>query len=185
MSDHSVITLRAENVEFVSPEFESVASWPFEDDFVSRLLATDISQRMQYSNCRLWIYRNPDNEAIGFGTLEVSDYYSEYASGLRHTYISLLALKPNVGRRGYGTSIVRRLIAVAAKVPAADTLCDTLLFLDVYSASTAAIRLYDKCGFNRLLDAPLIDAQADGKPYYIMTKSLVDPSDSASATPGM
>ena len=174
MPDYNVIPLRADKVDFVSPEFEAVAAWPFEDDFVSRLLETDIAQRMQYNNCRLWTYHNPDGETVGFGTLEISDYYAEYASGLRHMYIPLLALKPNVGSYGYRTSIVKHLITEAEKVAAADSLCDTLLFLDVYLTSTAAIGLYNECGFHRLLDEPFSDDQAVGKPYYSMTKSLAD-----------
>lgn len=174
MSDHSVIPLRAELVDFVSTQFEAVVAWPFEDEFVSRLLSTDIAQRMQYNNCRLWTYINPDGDVVGFGTLEISNYYTEYTAGLPHLYIPLLALKPNVGRFGYGTSIVEHLIREAATIMTGVPACDALLFLDVYADSTAAIRLYNKCGFIRLVDSQMFDDQAGGKPYYIMTKWLGD-----------
>ena len=129
---------------------------------------------MQYNNCRLWTYRNPDNNTIGFGTLEVSNYYSEHTAGLPHLYIPLLALRPNVGRYGYGTSIVKHLIHEAAKIMTGVPVCDALLFLDVYMDSSDAIRLYNKCGFVRLIDTPMFDDQVEGKPYYIMTKWLGD-----------
>ena len=174
MSDHPVIPLRAEIVDFVSPEYEQVAAWPFEDRFVSRLLSEDIPQRMQYSNCRLWRYLNPNSDNVGFGTLEVSRYYSEYTSGLPHLYIPLLALNPNAGRYGYGTSIVKHLIREAAKIMTGIPLCYPLVFLDVYTDSLDAIRLYDKCGFLRLVETAILDEQAEGKPYYIMTKWLGD-----------
>lgn len=74
-------------------------------------------------------------------------------------------------RRGYGTEIVRHLISEAALLVAAarQRLAETL-FLDVYTANTPAIRLYEKLGFQRLTDA--ITDPVEQADYFVMGRSV-------------
>src|SRR5205807_2731902 len=112
---------------------------------VSRILRDDMPQRIQFSEGRIWSYRDPEGRLVGFGTLDVSNHYSELTAGQTHPYIPLLAVNPTIKSLGYGTTIVRHLIAEAALMAIRGTCCD-LLMLDVYTTSVKAIEVYTECG---------------------------------------
>lgn len=69
----SPIPLTPVLVSVDSQEFQAITGWPFPDPFVLRLLRDDIPQRVQFGNCRIWIYRDPTGEFVGFGTLEFAE----------------------------------------------------------------------------------------------------------------
>src|SRR2546430_2445994 len=80
-----------------SPEFHDLLTWPFpQQPFyqaqVLRLLGADIPFRIQHGNCRLIIYRDPNGNTVGFGTLDVCSDYQQFTSGRDHTYIPVLAV---------------------------------------------------------------------------------------------
>jgi ribosomal protein S18 acetylase RimI-like enzyme len=130
---------------------------------------------MQNYYGRIWVYRDPDRQLVGFGTFDICKDCLQYARTPLHSYIPLLAVNPATERRGHGTSIVRHLISEAAIVALQyDRLFD-VLFLDVYTANEGAIKLYEKCGFATLTDEPIPDPKEDGKPYIIMARRVSDP----------
>src|SRR5437660_10130046 len=86
-----------------SREFEAISGWPFADPFVARLLRDDIPQRVQFGNCRIWTYRDPDGRLVGFGTLDVCRECGEYAGGQAHPYSPLLAINPTIKSQPNGT----------------------------------------------------------------------------------
>src|SRR5690349_850202 len=96
MTPHTPIPLSPAPIGLRSPEFAAISGWPYADPFVSRLLAGDIPQRVLYGNCRVWVYRDPQSQMVGFGTLDVCDDYQEYTGGRPHTYIPLLAVNPTI-----------------------------------------------------------------------------------------
>lgn len=155
-----------------SREFEAISSWPYADPFVRRLLQNDIPQRIQFGNCRVWVYRDPDDRFVGFGTLDVCHDCHEFTAGLAHPYIPLLAVNPTIKSLGYGTSIVRHLTDEAALLACRPGGCHDVVFLDVYTTSEKAIGVYTGCGFVPVTPEPIPDAQADGKPYIIMAKRV-------------
>src|SRR5438105_3664538 len=108
------IPLTAVLIQLDSPEFEAISGWPFADRFVRRLLQDDIPQRVQFNNCTIWTYRDPDGRLVGFGTLDVCGDCREFTGGKPHLYIPLLAVNPTIKSLGYGTSIVHHLIDEAA-----------------------------------------------------------------------
>jgi GNAT superfamily N-acetyltransferase len=141
MAHRSPIPLTPVLIGLGSREFEAISGWPFADPFVARLLREDIPQRVQFGNCQIWIYRDPDGRLVGFGTLDVCDECREYTEGKLHPYIPLLAVNPTIKSLGYGTSILRHLIDESTLL-AFQGVCHDVLFLDVYTASEKAIRLY-------------------------------------------
>ena len=84
MFDPPLIPLVPVSVELGSAEFAAIACWPFSDAFVSRLLQTDIPQRVKFGNCRIWIYRDPEDRVVGFGTLDLCREYGELTNGQVH-----------------------------------------------------------------------------------------------------
>jgi GNAT superfamily N-acetyltransferase len=154
-----------------SREFHAIASWPFADQFVNRLLQEDVPQRVQFGNCRIWTYRDPDGSLVGFGTLDVCAECAAFTGGKPHPYIPLLAVNPTIKSRGYGTSIVRHLIDEAALL-ALVGLCHDVLFLDVYTTSEKAIRVYAECGFVTVSPVPIPDPQEGGKTYIVMARRV-------------
>jgi ribosomal protein S18 acetylase RimI-like enzyme len=177
MSGSTPIPLTPALIELDSDEFKTICSWPFvgSDSYVTRLLQNDVRQYVKYHGGRIWVYRDPDNRLVGFGTLSVSWDCRRLNGGRNHTYIPLLAVNPTIKSLGFGTSIVQHLIDEAA------LLCfDTggffdVLFLDVYTTNTKAIELYKKFGFINLTDEPIQDTEEDGKTYIIMAKRVSTP----------
>src|SRR5271170_1987344 len=98
-------------------------------------------------------YRDPEGSLVGFGTLDMSGECCEYTGGKLHPYIPLLAINPTIKSRGYGTSIVRHLIDEAALLVLRGV-CHDVLFLDVYTTSEKAIRVYTECGFTTVTSEP-------------------------------
>jgi GNAT superfamily N-acetyltransferase len=168
MSDPMPVPLTAVPIELESPEFEAIYAWPFPDRFVVRLLRDDIPQRIQFNSCRIWVYRDPDGQFVGFSTLDVCDDYARFTAGRPHPYIPLLAVNPAIKSRGYGTSIVQHLIDEATSLARTADGCHDVLFLDVYTTSVKAITLYTKCGFVSLTDEPIVDRAAEGGETYIV-----------------
>ena len=134
------------------------------------MLHHDIRQRALLSNCRIWIYRDPENRCVGFGTLDVCSDYEQYTSGQPHPYIPLLAVNPTLKSLGYGSSILNHLIDEAA-VLARNELSHEFLLLDVYLSSERAIKLYDEQGFVRITPDPVEDP-IEGKPFIVMAKRV-------------
>ncbi len=174
MTDLTPIPLTPILIELDSPEFQTISDWQFEDSFVGRLLRDDIPQRVQFNDCKLWVYHDPDSRVVGFGTIDVCKDYSEYVDRRPHPYIPLLAKNPTLKSLGYGTSIVRHLIGEAVLLVHRYTpgMCSDVLFLDVYTSSERAIRLYHNSGFVKLTDEPLQDPDHGGKPYIVMAKRV-------------
>ena len=172
MSDRAPIPLTPVLVSLDSPAFAGIAAWPFDDPFVSRLLRGDIPRRVQFFDCRVWVYADPDGQYVGFGTLDICDDWGEFTGGQVHPYIPLLAVNPTIKSRGYGTTIVRHLIAEAAIRAAGPNGCHDELFLDVYTTSEKAIKVYTDCGFRRATDVPRTDPAEGGKEYIVMARRV-------------
>ncbi len=147
MSDLTPISLTPIPIGLDSPEFKIISDWPFEDSYVGRMLRDDIPQRVRRGTGRIWIYRDPDGQLVGFGTIDVRDHYRAYTGGKDHPYIPLLAVNPTIKSLGYGTSIVRHLIRAAAVLASGPGGSHDVLFLDVYADNERGINLYRKCGF--------------------------------------
>src|SRR5437016_3365448 len=64
-----------------------------------------------YSFGRIWVYRDPDGNMVGFGTLDVCREYARFTGGKYHAYIPLLAVHPAFRGRGHGRRIVEHLVA--------------------------------------------------------------------------
>lgn len=172
MTDRIPIPLTPISIGIQSPEFQAISAWPFPDPFVSRLLKSDIPQRAVLGNCRIWIYRDPQRQVVGFGTIDVCDDYAAYTSGKSHPYIPLLAVNPTIKSLGYGTTIVRHLIDEAALLAYRPGSCHDVLFLDVYTTSEKAIALYIENGFAPIATSPIPDLQEADKLYIVMVKRV-------------
>lgn len=172
MSDRTPIPLTPFPITLDSPEFAAISDWPFADPFVARLLRDDIPQRVRFSDGRIWVYRDPGNQVVGFGTIDVCRDYEAYTSGRPHPYIPLLAVNPTIKSQGYGTTIVRHLIGEAALLACRPGGCHDVLFLDVYTTSTKAIEVYTACGFVSLTDTPIPDPNEGSKEYIVMAKRV-------------
>ncbi|HMC90483.1 MAG TPA: GNAT family N-acetyltransferase, partial [Gemmataceae bacterium] len=146
-----------------NPEFAAILGWPFADAFVGRLLRDDVPQRVWFGNCRIWKYSDPSGAFVGFGTLDVCEDYSQYTEGRPHPYIPLLAVNPTIKSLGYGTSIVKHLIAEAALLACGPNRSHDVLFLDVYTSSKQAIKVYAQCDFQQISPEPIPDPQEGGK----------------------
>jgi ribosomal protein S18 acetylase RimI-like enzyme len=137
------------------------------------MLGIDIPERVVLSDkCRIWVYRDPHGELVGFGTLDVCEEYRDFIEGHPHPYIPLLAVNPTMEGRGYGKSIVRHLIGEAALLTGGSAGCHDVLFLDVYTSNDRAIGLYEKCGFAKVSDEPRPDPNEDNRPYLIMARRV-------------
>src|SRR5206468_810787 len=108
-------TVRPTQIQLHDPILtDEICSWPFADQFVSRILREDIPQRVQFGNARIWAYQDTDNQIVGFGTIDVNKEYHYLTQGQRHPHIPLLAVKPGMQGRGYGGYIIDHLIGEAA-----------------------------------------------------------------------
>jgi ribosomal protein S18 acetylase RimI-like enzyme len=168
MPDLTPIPLTPIPVGLDSPEFAEIRGWFDDDNYIGRLLRDDIPQRVRFSTGRIWIYRDPDDQIAGFGTLEVCALYSDFTKGQHHVYIPLLAVNPTREGRGYGTSIVNHLISESVPLARAFAGCQEALLLDVYESNKKAIKLYEKCGFIEVSDKPRPDPDENDWPYIIM-----------------
>jgi len=172
MADNPLPRLVPIQIQLNHPIFQAICRWPFADEFVGRLLANDIPQRVKYGKGRIWVYRDPNQTVVGFGVIDVCDDYRALTGDKSHPYIPLLAVNPANQGRGYGTFIVGHLIAEAALLAAQpNSECHDVLFLEAYTSSEKAISLYERCGFARLRNAPFFDQVAQ-KPYFVMTKRV-------------
>lgn len=162
-------------VDINGPLFQAISKWRLEksEEFVSRILTDDIPQRIKYEQARIWAYRDPDKNIVGFGTLSLCNDLHEFTEGTPlHTYIPLLAVHPDQRGFGHGRTILEHLVGEAAAL-AAERSDDVshFVFLDVYEDSKDAIGLYHKCGFQRLGSGPLMDP-ANGEAFWVMAKRI-------------
>jgi len=171
MSQLIPIPLTPVLIDLESSEFQAISGWPFADPLVGRLLREDLPQRVQFGNCRIWIYRDPDDRFVGFGALDICGECREYTEGRENPYIPLLAVNPTIASKGYGTSVVRHLIDEAALLTFQD-MCDGFLFLDVYTSSERAIKVYTACGFVTVTPQAIPDLQEGGKTFIVMAKRV-------------
>ena len=146
MTPQTPIPLTSIRTAPATPEFQAIFSWKFSDETfyekqILRLLKHDIPQRMLYGFCSTWVYRDPDGNAVGFGTLDVCKEYERFTDGKVHRYIPLLAVNPAFQKRGHGRSIVQHLIAESILIAQDPANISGFLFLDVYEANRAAIAL--------------------------------------------
>jgi len=169
MSDRQPSLLTPVPIDLDSAEFRVVTAWSFSDAFVGRLLQSDIRQRFKLGRCSMWAYRDPDNHLVGFGTLDLCYEYAAETAGRIHPYIPLLVVNQPSEGHGYGKSIVRHLSDEATLLAFAGV-CSSVLYLDVYTTSTRAIHLYEKCGFSRISDEPIPDAMEGGLTYIVMAR---------------
>ncbi len=175
------IPLKAIQTAPGEPEYQALLAWPFAaqpfyEGQVLRLLKQDIPHRVTYSFGLVWVYRDPDGNTVGFGTLEVCKEYERFTGGKYHCYIPLLAVSPAFQKRGHGRSIVEHLVTEATLIAQSPADISDLLFLDVYAANQGAISLYTKCGFTILnADAPIPDPQENNEPYFIMARRVAGP----------
>ncbi len=177
MTARSPIPLSAVAIRLDSPEFGIVSSWPYADPFVARMLQTDIPKRLQFGDCQVWVYRDPEGQLVGFGVLDVDEYYKVYTSAKPHPYIVLLAVNPTIRSLGYGTTIVRHLIGEAAVLASDSSRCCGRLFLDVYVDNVKGINLYAACGFAVVEVEPIPDPLEGGKLYSVMSRLVtVEPT---------
>lgn len=167
--NRKAIPLTAHPIQVGSPEFTTILAWPYADSFVHRLLRDDIPRRALFGHCRIFIYRDPRGQPVGFGTLDVCGDCSALVANAPHPYIPLLAVNPTIQSLGYGTSILHHLVSEAA-VLARLNVCADILFLDVYTASTKARALYDRAGF-QAVTGEIFDA-VEKMPYIVMAKRV-------------
>jgi ribosomal protein S18 acetylase RimI-like enzyme len=172
MSDVTPIDLLAVPIGPEAPEFAEICQWPFEDDYVGRVLRDDVRRRVHRGACRIWGYYNPDRQLVGFGTIDVCGDYSDFTDGRLHPYIPLLAVNPATQGKGYGNYIVRHLIDLAAILAIGQDRFYDALFLDVYKDNERAIGLYKKLGFQIVEDEPRLDPDENGRPYFIMARQV-------------
>jgi hypothetical protein len=86
MPDRASVPLTPFPVGLDSPEFWEICGWLFADPYVGRLLQYDIPQRMAFGNGRTWVYRDPEGQLVGFGTIDVCVDYGDYTgTSLTHT----------------------------------------------------------------------------------------------------
>lgn len=168
-SDRSIIPLTAHPIQITSPDFLTICSWPFADGFVHRLLRDDIPQRAVQGHCRIFLYNDPGEQPVGFGTLDVCGDYSLITGKPLHPYIPLLGVNPTIKSLGYGTSILNHLTAEAALLIRLSGCADSV-FLEVYENSTRARALYDRAGFRPVADE--IYDEVEEQPYTVMARRV-------------
>lgn len=163
-----------------SPEFGDLLTWPYPDEpfyegQVRRALRDFVPELVQYKGCRVWVFRDPAGQAVGFGSLVVVDYYAEFVDGKYHPYIPVLGVHPGCYGLGYGPRIVDYLTGEAMRLVRDIPGLSDILFLDVYAANQKAIGLYEKkFGFGvQNPDHPIPDPRENNEPYFVMAKSLV------------
>ena len=123
----------------------------------------------------MWAYRDPENFPHRIWDAQFMLDYHAFSDDMDHTYIPLLAVHPENGGMGHGTSIVTHLVETAAcyidacsKIP--NKISD-FVFLDVYEESAGAIRTYQKCGFVFLGNCTYSDP-INNKSFYVMAKRV-------------
>jgi len=158
MSERAPIPLSASRVELGSDDFTLIVKWPYADPYVHRLLRSDLPKRVKFNNGRIWIFRDPMGQPVGFGSFDLCHDYKLFTDGKIHPYIPLIAVNPTIKSLGYGTSIANYLIGEAALIAREVSTCSDVLFLDVYVSNLRAIALYKRVGFEVLTDAPFEDA---------------------------
>ena len=171
-TDRTPIPLEPVLIEYGSSEFEMISTWNFIDPFVTRLLATELPQRMMFGLCKVYIYSDPSGQPVGFGSMDLCRDYAEYTAGQLHPYLPLLALKPNIKSLGYGTTILRHLTDLATSEIVNNKLNHGLLFLDVYTTNHKAVALYRTEGFSEVSSGPIVDELEGGNTYIIMAKRV-------------
>lgn len=139
------------------------------------MLREEIPQRMIYGELLMvFVYHDPDGNKVGFGTLDLCNDYAQFTDGKLHAYLPVLGVHPNFQKRGHGRSIVEHLIAEAVMIAQSFDDCSDLLFLDVYTANTPAISLYERQGFVTVnQDSPIPDPEEHDEPYVIMAKKVL------------
>jgi ribosomal protein S18 acetylase RimI-like enzyme len=167
MGERTPVPLSASPVEIGSDDFRLIANWPFADEYVSRILKSDIQRRLKYSNGRMWIFRDPLGQPVGVGTFDICYEYGQFTNGRMHPYIPLLAVNPTIQSLGYGTSILRYLIAEAAISARYLPMFSDVLFLDVYTSNHRAISLYERMGFQQLSNHAFHDPLENSQ-YLVM-----------------
>lgn len=120
----------------------------------------------------MWAYKDPQQNIVGFGTLDFCDECSQFTEGKPHAYIPLLAVHPDMLGRGYGKSILNHLVEEAEYMVAEEKELHHAVFLDVYEFSTVAMSLYARCGFVRL-NGPIVDPE-NGANFFVMAKRVRD-----------
>ena len=172
------ITLQPVRTSPGKPDYQALLSWefasePFYQGQIPRLLQSDIPHRVNYGSGFVWVYRDANNDTVGFGTLDVCEEYERFTGGKFHPYIPLLAVHPKFQRRGHGRRIVDHLIGEAVSFARNAPSMSNRLFLDVYKANEAAISLYQSCGFTLLNpENPIPDCGENNEPYFIMARSV-------------
>ena len=174
MANPTPIPLTPIPIDLDSPEFMIISNWPFEDSFVGRLLREDVPQRVHFGRCKIWVYNDPTTQLVGFGTFDVCSDYEKYAGLRPHPYIPLLAVNPTIKSLGYGTSILRHLIGEAFLfvLQHSSASYSDVLFLDVYTTSAKAIKLYRANGFLEIADSPAQDPLEENRSYLVMAKRV-------------
>ena len=172
------ITLQPVRTSPDKPEYQALLSWEFEPEpfyqgQIPRLLQSDIPHCVSFSSGFVWVYRDADNNTVGFGTLDVCKEYERFTDGKPHAYIPLLAVHPNYQGRGHGRRIVDHLIGEAVLFAGSGPILSDRLFLDVYTMNILAIGLYQKFGFAILNpNNPIPDPEENNEPYFIMARSV-------------
>src|SRR5260370_9513401 len=100
MDDLECGTISPGAVGIQSSEYNAVCSWPFADSYVTRLLASDLPQRTAFGPGRVWVYCDPSNEIVGFGSMDICQEFHYLTGGKFHAYIPLLAVHPD--KQGLG-----------------------------------------------------------------------------------
>jgi ribosomal protein S18 acetylase RimI-like enzyme len=172
MQDQTPVKLDPCPVACDSSEYKEICGWSFDDGYIARLLRDDIPQRQQFSQGRIWAYRDPNRLLVGFGTIDICDECGEFTSKQLHTYIPILGVNASMQGRGFGRAIVGHLIGEAAILARSISGCHDILFLDVYADNLRAICLYETCGFRRLTIGAIPDLRENGRPYIIMGKRV-------------
>jgi ribosomal protein S18 acetylase RimI-like enzyme len=172
----SQIPLEPIAIDLDGPIFAAIASWPFEEEFVLRILMEDIPQRVKFESAQIWAYRDPQNTVVGFGSLSLCSDYSDLSDKKRHAYVPLLGVHPDKRGHGHGKTILNHLVeqATSLAVSSSDRANDVIsefLFLDVYEDSVNAINLYKKSGFSTLGALAFPDSR-NGKNFYVMAKRI-------------
>ena len=70
--------------------------------------------------------------------------YAVMSVAVKEAHILNICVSPDVRGAGYGRALMDRLIALARQLDA------NMMFLEVRPSNTAALRLYDKLGFNEI-----------------------------------
>ena len=176
MSDKPAIPLNPIPVNLDHPFIkDQIINWLFSasDSYVLRLLKHDIYRRVMIRKTgKLWVYLDPEQYVVGFGSLDVCRDHRVVTGNKLHTLIPLLAVNPAKQRRGHGTAIVKHLISEAERVVfQSKGSCHDTLFLEVYADNKDGIELYSRRGFSYLSDSPAFDKK-ENRHYFVMIRKL-------------